>query len=338
MFIPVSKIGILSTTFLNKSIQIPIAPIIANLIVVGDEISLAVSGPSTLYGVLTAAATQPTGAQIKAGLNAAGTAAGFAFNYSVENGANVDQPFAGAPSGTWYLHIVADNGLLSNVLTLGETMVLSTGYKENWSTYANGNTWTQVDAQYSRSSAIVAVTINTDASAPGGLSAAWGKASGNHEWAWRDDIATALAARTNERVQFLLKQRLTTAANTRGGFGYSSAADVHTGMLAQRFSNVNHSIALQLAGNPSSSTNSAALLSNRSDGDIIWTRVEIDGQYIKGRSWVDGNSEPGTWTSTLDNITPIALTFIGPTIRTGGLGAHQFLYYSVGIGADAPGP
>ena len=209
-------------------------------------------------------------------------------------------------------------------------------FSEDWSSYANGNTWTEVDADYTRSSTTVEVTIATDADAPGGLSASWGVTSNVHRWNYRDDIAAALAARTTERVQALMKVKLLSTSSARGGFGYSSGTNVHTGVLILRSGATDHRITIQVAGDPSTNTNSVVVVDSLNDGALYWIRMEIEGQYIRARHWIDGGSEGGTWTE-YDNTTDIAVAFLGPTLRIGNP-SHNFLFYSVGIGTDAPGP
>jgi hypothetical protein len=113
-------------------------------------------------------------------------------------------------------------------------------FTENWSTYANGDDWTEVDAAYTRTSTNVTVDITTETDAPAGLSAFWSSANGNHYGAYRDDIGTALAARTTERVQFLILFKLTAVTTVRGGFGYSISDEVHTGALVQCFGTNTH--------------------------------------------------------------------------------------------------
>jgi hypothetical protein len=99
------------------------APVISGLGVASGNLTLTSDKAGNLYLVLTGSATPPTAAQIIAGNDHTDAAADFNTTYVLEVGENSDAPFTGAPDGTFYLHVVVNNGASSNVLTLGETIV-----------------------------------------------------------------------------------------------------------------------------------------------------------------------------------------------------------------------
>lgn len=208
-----------------------------------------------------------------------------------------------------------------------------TGFLEDWSSYAVGNTFTELDAAYSRSAATVAGTIVTNADGPAGKALQFGVTSAAHQALTRDDISTAIAARTTERIQVRCLWKMGTTASARGGFGHRIAADSHTGILISRFSNINHEVYLQVAGNPSTFTNTTGLGTGYDDGQLVWTLMEIDGNNLKGKVWLDGASEPGSWTTRTEG-SAISVSTMGMTLRTGNP-SHELLGYRVAIGADA---
>lgn len=216
------------------------------------------------------------------------------------------------------------------------------GLSENWNWLADGNTWTQVDARYSRSQTTVAATVLADADAPAGKAVQWGVSSAAHRWATWDDMNTYLAGRTTETVQFLVLMRLLTTTNLRGGFGYSSGSNLHTGLIAHRFSSTNHEVRVQGVGDPSGTANTSGVVGTYNDGDVIWVRAEVSGLTIKARSWLKSAGAPGSggeptgWT-TYTAGAALNFTALGPTMRTGNP-SHQVLYYSAVLNGTAPGP
>ena len=202
-------------------------------------------------------------------------------------------------------------------------------FTEDWSTYTVGDTFTQLDAQYGRLSSAISGTILTEASAPSGKTCEYGSAS--HAWLGRDDADAAIAARTTERVQVLALFRLGNSTDARGGFGHYISASASTGFGIHRFGATSQAVYVRVNGDPNTTTNATVVGSGYSDGDLLWVRMEIDGTAIKGRVWLDGAGEPGTWTTRTEGS---AISI--PTMRLmGRRGNISLLYWSMGIGEDA---
>jgi hypothetical protein len=212
---------------------------------------------------------------------------------------------------------------------------------EDWSWLTVGNTFTEVDARYSRETSTVSASVVTDADAPSGKAVQWGVTTNAHRWARSDDFGTFLAGRTTETVQFLVLFRLLTTATYRGGLGHTVATDQHTGIYIQRNSSTNHAVSVQGLGSPSTPSNTA-LIGTYNDGDVIWIRAEVSGTTIKGRSWLKSAGAPGSvgeptgWT-TYTAGSALAFTTLGPMTRNFNP-AVQILYYSAAIDGTAPGP
>jgi hypothetical protein len=215
------------------------------------------------------------------------------------------------------------------------------GLFEDWSWLTVGNTWTEVDARYSRSSANTSSVVVTDADAPSGKAVQWGATSAAHRWWIEDTIGAYLSGRTTETVQFLVLFRLLSTTSSRGGFGHTIANDQHTGILIQRAGPTNQTVQVQGLGALGTVTN-VTTIGTYSDNDVVWLRGEVSGNTIKARAWLKSAGAPGSggeptgWT-TYTAGADLAFTSIGPTSRTGNP-SNQILYYSVVLDGTAPGP
>jgi len=267
-----------------------------------------------------------TGAAIEAAVIATtGEAYG---SYALEAGANSDMPdFSGVASGNYYLHLVLKVGTVySNVVSKGYTFAaVGTEYAEDWSSYANGDTWTQIGADYTRNSTGFVPSIVTDAEGAAGLQCLWGVSSNAHRWMTRDDIAAALAGSWSV-VEVLIKIRAQ-GTDCRAGYGYSSAANVFTGLTVNHYSS-GTSIGILVEGDPAAAP--TQMVTAISTDSIYWARLRIDGtETIQGKAWADGAIEPASWTDHVHGSIP-AFTDFGPMGRTGS-DLSKSLYYSVGI-------
>lgn len=303
------------------------APVITDAALVGGTMTANVNEPGTAFWLFNLSATPLTGAAIiSSALGSAAIAGGI--NYIPVDDSGL------TPGVSYYLHLTVRDAA-SNSTTpgavIGPYIVPIPSFLETWSSYVAGNTFTELDPAYSRTDTAALTTIVSDASGPSGL--ACQISAGAHKSVLRDDITSALAARTTERVQVRVKWRLLATANARGGFGHRVSLDSNTGILVQRFGATNHSVYLQVAGNPSTGTNTTALASSLNDNAILWTLIEIDGVDLKGKAWLDGAGEPGSWT-TRTEASAIAIASMGPAMRAGAP-SHQILGYRVAIGADA---
>jgi hypothetical protein len=241
---------------------------------------------------------------------------------------------SGDPPGTRYVHWSLDDGL-GNVIVPDplEYGIAVPGFTETWASYSNGNTFTQLDAAYSRSNAILSPSIITDADGTSGLACRYGVTSNAFHYMGRDDINAALALRTTERVQVLVQLRfVATSTFQKSAIGRQSGG-LNTGLQSSRPAGVN-ALRLQAAGDVNSETNVTALLTGLADFACYWVRYEVDGVTLRGRAWLDGASEPGSWTTRTEAgaITFDNLNLIGRS----GNPCLDVLGYSVGIGADAP--
>lgn len=291
-----------------------------------NEITANVDQAGTAFWLFNQVATPLSAAFIIA--NAVGSAA-------VTTGINyLTADDTGLPSGTNYLHFTVRNATSQatdpGVVVAFTMPVLS--FLEDWSSYAAGDDFADLDPAYSRTDTAALTSIVTNASGPAGL--ACQISSGAHKSLFRDDITAALALRTtSQRVQVRTKWKLLSTANARGGFGHRVATDSNTGIIIQRFGPTAHAAYIQVAGNPSTGTNATGIASGLSDNAILWTLMEIDGLNIKGKAWLDGAGEPGSWT-TRTEATAIAVASMGPCGRAGSP-SHEILGYRVAIDADA---
>jgi len=293
---------------------------------VGDDVELSIDIDGTGYWKWSASATPLSGAAIKAAPD--GTEAWF-------GPGTVTETIADPGPGTWYLNLVAENVAgFSNVITI-EEIVAGQTFTETWSSYSNGNTWTQLDTAYDRNSTQMIPTIVTDADGPAGLGLDLTIGTANDRYMARTDISTALALRTTERVQMLVKVEFTTLASARAILGSVDGSVLNTGILVYRNAANDWRIAIQEDGVWSSGTNRTEFVSGVSDTAIYWIRWEVDGLDLKGRAWADGGGEPGTWGAT--RTAGAALDVVNAALgnRTSGT-AIRVLGYSIGIDANAP--
>jgi hypothetical protein len=301
-------------------------PVLVQVSYVGDDLEMTIDIDGTGYWKWSASATPLSGAAIKAAPD--GTEAWFGPGTVLET-------IADPGPGTWYLNLVAENAFgFSNVITITEVVTGQT-FTETWSSYAVGNTFTEVDAAYTRNSTGCTVLIETDADGPDGKRCVISSGSAAERYLYRDDIATALAARTTERVQILAKVRLVSLANARASIGFLAAGNLNTGV---RFGGNNATntgtIGVQLAGDVSSGSNRTDMVTTESSNDLFYIRIEIDGLDVKSRVWEPPASEGGTWT-TLTAGAAIDIDRVDLLARVSGA-CLSVLGYSVGIDADAP--
>ena len=206
---------------------------------------------------------------------------------------------------------------------------------ETWSSYANGNTFTQLDTNYAQTNANIAANIATNADGPAGLGCSFGITSGaEHLMMNRDDITAELAARlVTDRVNVLVKMR-TASVNTRHGFGWTDGTNF-TGFRVSNFSGTNAAFSITTVGNLSTGTNTTDLLTGQANNAVFWLRFEVEGAVLRGRVWANGAGEPGTWTNTRTHGSDLVFDKFGPVARTGNVSTNC-LGYSIGINADAP--
>lgn len=104
-----------------------ISPVISNLVYTAPDLFLDGDEAGTMFLVLTGSITKPTGLQIATVKDDLDAAAAYGFNSSAIEGTNDVIPFATAPDGTYYAHVVVRDaaGNYSNVLTLGVTVTFS---------------------------------------------------------------------------------------------------------------------------------------------------------------------------------------------------------------------
>lgn len=301
------------------------APVLTLETYAGDDLTLSSDLPGTGFWKWSATSTPLSGPAIEAA--PFGTAA---FPAGI-----IAQTIADPGVGTWYLNIVNKNaGGYSNVITVEEIITAPPNtWIEDWSDYVNGNTFTELDAAYTRSNGAVSTTVQTEAGGPAGLGVVVNISSLASHRLTRDDISTALAARTTERVQFLFKIKFTTLANCRAAIGMVSGNSVWGCHVARNGSGwqvyVTNGGDYTSVGAPLTQ-----IVTNQSDGDVFYIRIEIDGANIRGTAWEPPASE-GAFSAPVSPGANITVTNCAMAVRTIGDNLNV-LGYSVGIGADAP--
>lgn len=236
--------------------------------------------------------------------------------------------------GTYWLVWGLQNG--SGQMTQGtpvEIVVSGPNFVEDWSGFSVGNTFTEVDATYTRNQPQLTVSIATDASGPDGKRCEVSSSAANERHMSRDDMTAALALRTTERIQWKALLRMASLANGRGYLGYAvDATNLHTGITVSRGAST-WSIGCQLEGSPNTLTNNTAALTGVADGALVRVIGEVDGLDIKVKAYLDGDPVPGSWTT---RTAAGAITFpeLQLGARTTGLNLNV-LGFNLAIGADA---
>lgn len=205
---------------------------------------------------------------------------------------------------------------------------------ETWSSYVNGNTFTQLDANYARTNSNIGANIATDADGIAGLGCSFGLTAGNTPISiYRDDITAELATRlVTDRVQVLVKMR-TVGDNSRAGFGWTNGTNF-TGMCS--IWNVSTStLSIMTEGSLAGGSNKTDVLASIAPASVIWLRFEVEGADLRGKAWADGAGEPGSWMQTRIHSGNLTFSQFGLVTRAGGL-ITNCLGYSIGINADAP--
>lgn len=298
-----------------------------------DTLTLTVAEACTLYALHNSSSTPLSAAAIQSGAEVTqALASGIGY---------ITWDDAAWGAGTWYLHIcLKDAAGNTSVLTPIEHVIPIPGFTETWSSYTVGDTWTQIDAAYTRNASGIAPTIVADADSPSGKGLSLIGSTANERWISRDDISAALAVRTTERVNWLTKIKLGSAANARSAMGFMDGSSLNTGACISRGGVAGTwDIACQLAGNVSTKTSVTNILTGLADGAIYWIRGEIDGLDVKVRVWADGSGEPSGWNTAGQSATrtagaAITIDSLDLTIRTAAT-MWTCLGYSIAIGADA---
>lgn len=271
-------------------------------------------------------------------------------NAAIESGATVTEaltlgenvvtgPTRPTDPGTYYLQwLVKDAAGNITQGTPVEYVVFAVGYTETWEDYSVGNTFTQVDAAYTRDGTQIGCTVVTDADGPDGKALSVEIASTSYPYSmFRDDITAYLATRASEPINILFKSRAIATTNALGGIGELDAATetLFTGARIARGGANTTEVRLQYNAAPTTTTNTTVLASNITDGAVFWVRLEIDGVYLRGKYWLDGESEPGSWTTYTAgaSIPIIKLRLMARAYSPVG----QVLGYSVVLDDTAPG-
>jgi hypothetical protein len=220
-------------------------------------------------------------------------------------------------------------------------VLLASGFTatETWSSYANGNTFTQLDTNYARTNGVLTTSIATDTDGPAGLACIFSTAGVGAVCAQlhRDDITAQLATRlVTDRVNVLAKIK-TLNLNSRAGIGWQDGGQLFTGMTVSNTGGGNlNQYSLMTEGNLNNNTPKTDILTGRASGLVFWIRFEVQGADIRGKAWADGAGEPGTWAQTRTHTGNLTFDKFGLVGRGGVAASASCLGYSIGIKADAP--
>lgn len=295
-----------------------------------STLSFTVDEDCTMYFLHNASATPLTGPAIKAGAEVTqALAAGYGYPA-------IDDAAWGA--GTWYLHFAFEDAALNTTtITPIQHDIAAPGFVEDWSDYANGNTFTELDAAYWRNASNANPAIITDLSAPAGLACSLITGTANERWIERDDITTALSYRTTEDVSIKALVRLPSLNVARAVIGFiDHTTELGTGVSFGRITGVNTwKIGAMAIGNVSTRSNTNDAMSGVADGTLIRVEVLISGKDVKIKAYADGGSIPGTYTTQSD-ASDLVFTNVGLCARVIGGSNLDVLGYNVAIGSTAP--
>lgn len=222
-----------------------------------------------------------------------------------------------------------------------EIIVPETGqtFAEPWA-YTNGNTWTQLDTAYTRTSANIVPSIVTDGTAPNGVRLEADSIASTPAGMYRDDIATAIAGGWT-RLQMAGRFRIPSVVNPRGGFGWFSGTAFYGIRVSRGSSSGTGSARLYAGQDYSVTTGTSSWGATYSDDQFLRFRIEIgvpDKQTIRGKIWT-GSTEPawgGAETFTLTTGSAMNPPWLGILTWNNVTDCMKVLGYSVGIDADAP--
>lgn len=210
-------------------------------------------------------------------------------------------------------------------------------FREDWSGFAVGNTWTQIDTTYNRTASGVDTTVVADAAAPAGRAVQVIATTTNPRPIWNAAEAAfgASVSATTNRIQglFLFKHTGTNSGRYWLRFINSALTDVaFPGVTV-----FNGNCRLQI-NTDTSSDNVGELLGTLTPGSYYWLRLEQAGVNIRGKLWAFGSPEPAAFVGRVCSaaFSPPAPCF-GPRYASS-VPAAQFdlLYRSAGYNADAP--
>jgi hypothetical protein len=298
-----------------------------------DGVSFDLSEPGTVYMLRNTSATPLTGAAIKAGAEDDWPA--------VEGANDLEIDDSAWDPDTYYLHFAAEDAA-GNITPFGsvvEWVVADPGvtFTEDWSGFTAGDDNTDIDAGgYLLSASPPTCTIVSDASAPDGKALHMTAIAASVRHIARDDIATALAAGGWTYVEVLVMFRTSAASGARGAVGFADSSSVASGLIIQRAGGgINLGLSTNLDPN---SAVEQSLGTGIADDLIYWARLQFEGTNLRGRVWLNGAGEPGTYgsdvTSSLNFSTGMTrLDLIGRTTTATNL---KILGYSVGIDTGAP--
>jgi hypothetical protein len=296
----------------------------------GSDITFTSDQPGTYFNKWTASATALPGASIESGYTTSqAIAAGTGYVTFTDSGLAI---------GTWYLHQTVKNAAgLYSVDEVETWVVAAPAFSETWSAYTAGNNWTQLDTAYARSSSSLNSDIAAHANppAPAGKKLLIGVASANPYRMDRDDITAALAARTTEDVDVLVKFICPSGAtNTRFGMGYLAPGDLNWGIFVNHYGAGNTVFGIHTNDDINSIVNYTALVNPAADGAVYYCRFNISGVNLRGQFWLHGGSDPGGWAQTRTVGAAISFPRLDLTARVAAQ-SLEILGYTVSIGGTA---
>lgn len=232
----------------------------------------------------------------------------------------------------------------SNPVTTSSITNPSAGtvYTEDWSTYAVGDTFTQLDTSYGRSSSVIDVLVASDTTAPGGQRINLTMSTNSPGYLRRDD--TLITDGTWSRFQIRGRFRTQVHVNARGGIGWGSASSAYGIQIRRSSSSGTNTIALLNAGDMSSSTAGTTLFSSIADNtsyDFL-LNLASDKRTLSYKVWLTSGSEPGSYDGSVtlgtDASLATGLRLFGGNISAGGNTTIRSLWWRLALDTDALAP
>lgn len=247
-------------------------------------------------------------------------------------------PTASEFGATLYLRYTATNAAGSTLSTIVAPSVVGRVYFENWSGYAVGNTWTQLDTLYSRTSTGVNPSVISDALAPAGKAVAMEAAASATRLIWRDADATfglaEAADTTRTQALFLFKHQGDSAGRYMVGFVNTTLV----GTASMSRVAVRGGVARLQIDTEDVNLAEGTTLATLTVGTRYWVRMEISETTVGAKLWEYGTAEPASFTTRTNSVSldPPAPGF--GTRHADVPPAMQFdlLWWSGGYNADAP--
>lgn len=209
-------------------------------------------------------------------------------------------------------------------------------FSEDWAARAAGDTFTELDAVYDRTSTSIGANLVADVDAPAGLAMVPDTGTSSNLRIWRTDLA-AFAATYQAAIDYSENLLLIQHVGDNGSRHHFKALGAGLSATLPGVMVYAGAARLQVDGE-SENSNVGTLLANLTPGVKYWVRTGWQGTTVRAKVWAFGTPEPSAWTERTSGTAiavyahAVARRFASAYPAT----AFRLLYQASGFNAPAP--